>query len=124
MIPSLTSPSTMSSVRVLSHKRRRNGDFALPKPEDEYKTSQSLTESSCTTSGESSSEESDSCYESEDNFEEEVTQLAAKRRRRADLDELQKSVRLMEAHVVDASAQLKDLAALVAVVVAQRQQHT
>ncbi|KAG3051188.1 hypothetical protein PI125_g26329 [Phytophthora idaei] len=113
--------------RVLSHKRRRNGAFTAAsspvKLEEECDVGQSSTsESCCTTSGESSSDESDSSYEVEEDIEEEEEALvAAKRRRRADLDGLKKSVRHMEAQVVDASVQLRDLAALVAQVVARCQ---
>ncbi|KAG2783426.1 hypothetical protein PC129_g24257 [Phytophthora cactorum] len=115
--------------RVLSHKRRRNGAFTAAsspvKLEEECDVGQSsASESCCTTSGESSSDESDSSYEVEEDIEEEEEEealVAAKRRRRADLDGLKKSVRHMEAQVVDASVQLRDLAALVAQVVARRQ---
>uniref|UniRef100_A0AAV1UCV7 Uncharacterized protein n=1 Tax=Peronospora matthiolae TaxID=2874970 RepID=A0AAV1UCV7_9STRA len=118
-------PSSNVQPRILSHKRRRT---VTPTPccqlphED---SAQSATEScSCTTSGESSGDESDegsSSLDEEVEEEEDADLVAAKRRRRADLDGLKKSVRRMEAQVVGASAQLKDLAALVAQVVAQRQ---
>ncbi|KAL3665105.1 hypothetical protein V7S43_009737 [Phytophthora oleae] len=121
--PTMDSQSSSMSAtvepRVLSHKRRRNGAFKLKESSGDF----SAAESCCTTSGESSSDESDSGFEVED-FVEEEAQAAAKRRRRADLDGLQKSVRQMEAQVVDASAQLRDLAALVAQVVARRQQQS
>ncbi|ETL41935.1 hypothetical protein L916_07154, partial [Phytophthora nicotianae] len=115
--------SSQLQPRVFSHKRRRNGAFtAVVQPEGEYDfVFSSVCESCCTTSGESSSDESDSTFEVEDEVEEEEALVAAKRRRRADLDGLKKSVRHMEAQVVDASAQLRDLAALVAQVVARRQ---
>eukprot|EP00644_Phytophthora_capsici_P016706 jgi/Phyca11/536096/estExt2_fgenesh1_pg.C_PHYCAscaffold_470058 len=110
--------SSMSATvepRVFSHKRRRNG--ALKLEENTCDLS-----GCCTTSGESSSDESDSGFEVEDLVEEEEEEAVAKRRRREELDGLKKSLQQMEAQVVDASAQLKDLAALVARVVAQRQQ--
>ncbi|KAK1942232.1 hypothetical protein P3T76_006554 [Phytophthora citrophthora] len=115
--------SSMSATvepRVFSHKRRRNGTFKLEESTGDLS-------GCCTTSGESSSDESDSGVEVEDfaeDEEEEEAQAAAKRRRRAELDGLKKSVREMEAQVVNASAQLRDLAALVAQVVAQRQQQS
>ncbi|KAF4148404.1 hypothetical protein GN958_ATG02405 [Phytophthora infestans] len=113
--------SPKARPRVFSYKRRRNGAFiAAVKSEDGCDFGlRSAGESWCTTSGESSSDENDSSFEV---VEEEEAMVAAKRRRRADLEGLKKSVRHMEAQVVDASAQLKDLAALVAQVIARRQQ--
>ncbi|OWZ18169.1 hypothetical protein PHMEG_0007784 [Phytophthora megakarya] len=118
-----SAPVSASQPRVLGHKRRRDGVItASPlKPEEETDACLSNVESCCTTSGESSSDESD-VEEVEEVEEEEM--LAAAKRRRQDLDDIEKSVRRMEAQVVDASAQLRDLAALVALVVAQRQQQT
>ncbi|KAF4150235.1 hypothetical protein GN958_ATG00558 [Phytophthora infestans] len=117
--------SPKARPRVFSYKRRRNGALiAAVKSEDGCDFGlRSAGESWCTTSGESSSDENDSSFEvEEDLVEEEEAMVAAKRRRRADLEGLKKSVRHMEAQVVDASAQLKDLAALVAQVIARRQQ--
>ncbi|KAF4032040.1 hypothetical protein GN244_ATG16088 [Phytophthora infestans] len=113
--------SPKARPRVFSYKRRRNGALiAAVKSEDGCDFGlRSAGESWCTTSGESSSDENDSSFEV---VEEEEAMVAAKRRRRADLEGLKKSVRHMEAQVVDASAQLKDLAALVAQVIARRQQ--
>ncbi|CAH0517391.1 unnamed protein product [Peronospora belbahrii] len=121
-IPS-SSAVTPTQPRVVSHKRRRSVTYgsAARKQQDEDNIN-SATESCCTTSGESSGDESDDCsFEALVADEEEETLVAAKRRRRADLDGLKKSVRRMEAQVVDASAQLRDLAAFVAQVVARRQ---
>ncbi|RQM17086.1 hypothetical protein KXD40_008245 [Peronospora effusa] len=121
-IPSSNVPSLMQ-LRGFSHKRRRSATFAhFEKQQDEDNT----TESCCTTSGESSGDESDDnsleeLIDEEEEEEEEETLVAVKRRRRADLDGLKKSVRRMEAQVVNASAQLKDLAAVVAQVAARRQ---
>ncbi|CAI5707777.1 unnamed protein product [Peronospora effusa] len=122
-IPSSNVPSLMQ-LHGFSHKRRRSATFAhFEKQQDEDNT----TESCCTTSGESSGDESDDnsleelIDEEEEEEEEEETLVAVKRRRRADLDGLKKSVRRMEAQVVNASAQLKDLAAVVAQVAARRQ---
>ena len=118
-------PSSNVQPRILSHKRRRT---VTPTPCAQLPHEDSATEScSCTTSGESSSDESDEDEgssldeEVEEEEDDDADLVAAKRRRRADLDGLKKSVRRMEAQVVGASAQLKDLAALVAQVVAQRQ---
>ncbi|KAE8972308.1 hypothetical protein PR003_g13138 [Phytophthora rubi] len=102
--------------RVLGHKRRRSDASSSCTTKFD-----STSSSCCTTSGESSGDESDS-FELGLEVEEEEAQADAKRRRRAELDGLKKSVRRMEAQVVDASAQLRDLAALVAQVVARRQQ--
>ncbi|GMF40939.1 unnamed protein product [Phytophthora fragariaefolia] len=102
------------------HKRRRSN--TIGSPASDACSSSAGVESCCSTSGESSADESDSFEtEVEVDEEEEEALAAAKRRRRADLDKLKKSVRLMEAQVVDASAQLRDLAALVAQAMAQRQ---
>ncbi|KAH7461390.1 hypothetical protein PRIC2_012579 [Phytophthora ramorum] len=107
-------------VQTRSHKRRRSDprSASCAVKDDDCSTA----ESCCTTSGESSGDESDSFDELELAAEEEEAATPAKRRRRADLDGLKKSVRRIEAQVVDASAQLRDLAALVAQVVAERQQ--
>ncbi|CAI5736822.1 unnamed protein product [Peronospora destructor] len=125
-IPSSTTPSSnvasLTQPRVFSHKRRRSATFAHSEKQQDEDNTNSATESCCTTSGESSGDESDdNSLEELIDDEEEETLVAAKRRRRADLDGLKKSVRCMEAQVVNASAQLKDLAAVVAQVVARRQ---
>jgi hypothetical protein len=104
-----------------SHKRRRSAMTSSAQPKDTTTScSFSATESCCTTSGESSGDESDDTAFELDELEEEQMQ-EAKRRRRADLDGIKKSMRQMEAQVVEASAQLRDLAAMVAQVVARRQ---
>ena len=122
---SLPVPTAGGHPRVLSHKRRRaTSPVYCAKLLAEDSASESC---SCSTSGESSSDESDEAGSEldegveEDDDDDDEGLVAAKRRRRADLDGLKKSVRRMEAQVVGASAQLKDLAALVAQVVAQRQ---
>ncbi|KAI9908889.1 hypothetical protein PsorP6_014556 [Peronosclerospora sorghi] len=114
-LSSATPSSSVESVappRVLGHKRRRSVS-------SRHSTKDCASESCCTTSGESSGDESEGSTFDEVVEDEDV---AAKRRRRADLNKLKKSVRRMEAQVVDATAQLKDLAELVAHVVARRQQ--
>ena len=116
--------------RGSGHKRQRSATFARfeKQPDDDHNT-HSTSESCCTTSGESSGDESDESsveelidgeQDDDEEEEEEETVVATKRRRRADLDGLKKSVRRMEAQVVAASAQLKDLAAVVAQVAARR----
>ncbi|TDH73760.1 hypothetical protein CCR75_003648 [Bremia lactucae] len=106
---------SVSSAHVLGHKRRRTAEVASMKSEDacDY----NLNESGCATSGESSGDESDCCYELDDDCYLEDENFVAPKRRR-DLDYMTKSVRLMKAQVDNASAQLKELAALVAVVAA------
>ncbi|KAG7391134.1 hypothetical protein PHYPSEUDO_005901 [Phytophthora pseudosyringae] len=120
--PTFAESPTAVMPRALGHKRRRDGAVAAASPVE--KPEDACAGENCgATSGESSSDESDSSaeFEEDDGVEEEAL-AAAKRRRRADLDGLKQSVRHMEAQVVDASAQLRDLAALVAQVVARRQQ--
>ncbi|RLN20578.1 hypothetical protein BBI17_005655 [Phytophthora kernoviae] len=126
-----TTTASVQVVQVRSLKRRRgqvsiSTASALSAADTAAEQVADSSLESGTTSGESSDESSDdgsnsSSYEEEEAEDEEEVMAAAKRRRRADLDGLKKSVRRMEAQVVDASAQLRDLRALVAQVVARRQ---